>query len=167
MRRIYFLAPDIATTHRIVDEIRSRGIDDRYIHVLAKRGTPLEDMPEATMMQKTDFIPAVERGLALGGTNGLLAGLVTISFSGVVVGGGVLLGLIVAGAGIGSWAGGLIGLNAGNSRLKQYEEAIENGELLVLLDIPKEQVDAISRAITLHQPKAEFGGIEPILPPSY
>ena len=167
MRRIYFLVPNIETTHKIVDEIRSLGIDDRYIHVLAKRGTPLEEMPEATVMQKTDFIPAIERGLALGATNGLLAGLVTLSFSGIVVGGGVLLGLIVAGAGVGSWAGGLIGLNAGNSRLKQYEDAIENGELLVLLDLPKEQIDEISRAITRHHPKAEFEGVEPILPPSY
>ena len=47
MKRIYFLVPDIKTTHIIVDELRSEGIEDRHMHVLAKRDTPMEDMPEA------------------------------------------------------------------------------------------------------------------------
>ena len=69
MRRIYFLVPDIAITHKIVDELRSEGIEDRHIHILAKRDTPLEDIPEAGVTLKTDFIPALERGAALGGSN--------------------------------------------------------------------------------------------------
>lgn len=75
MKRIYFLVPDIATTHKIVNELRSEGMEDEHIHILAKRDTPLEDMREAGVTIKTDFIPAVERGVALGGTTGLLAGL--------------------------------------------------------------------------------------------
>jgi hypothetical protein len=42
MRRIYFLSPDIETTHKIVDELRLEGIEDRHIHILAKRDTPLD-----------------------------------------------------------------------------------------------------------------------------
>ena len=41
MRRIYFLAPNIKTTHAIVEELRNEGIEDRHIHILAKRDTPL------------------------------------------------------------------------------------------------------------------------------
>jgi hypothetical protein len=48
MRRIYFLVPNIETTHKIVDELRSEGIEDRHMHVLAKRDTPLTDLPEAS-----------------------------------------------------------------------------------------------------------------------
>jgi hypothetical protein len=70
MRRIYFLAPDIETTHKIVDELRTEGIEDRHMYILAKRDTPLEDMPEASEFQKTDFIPATERGAALGAATG-------------------------------------------------------------------------------------------------
>jgi len=94
MRRIYFLVPDIATTHKIVDELRSKGIEDRHIHILAKRDTPLEDLPEAGVTVKTDFIPAVERGVALGGTTGLLAGLVGLRFAGFAIAGGPILGLV-------------------------------------------------------------------------
>lgn len=103
MRRIYFLVPNIETTKNIVDELLLARIEERHIHVLAKRGTPLEDLPEATFLQKTDFIPALEQGLALGGATGLLAGLVAISLpTGLVLGGGALFAITLAGAGVGA-----------------------------------------------------------------
>ncbi|MFZ2406659.1 MAG: DUF1269 domain-containing protein [Methylobacter sp.] len=167
MRRIYFLAPNIAITHKIVDELRSEGIEENHIHILAKRDTPLEGLPEAGVSIKTDFLPAIERGVALGGSTGLLAGLVGLRFAGFAIAGGPLLGIIIAGATIGSLMGGLAGMNSGNSRLKQFEEAIEQGELLVLVDVPRERIEAIRKLVTRHHPEAEFEGIEPILPPSY
>jgi hypothetical protein len=167
MRRIYFLIPDIEITRKIVDELRKEGIEDRHIHILAKRDTPMEDIPEAGVSIKTDFLPALERGAALGGTSGLLAGMVALRFAGFALGGGPLLGVIMAGATIGSLMGGLIGMNTGNTRLKQFEEAIERGEFLMLLDISKEQIESIKKLITKHHPEATFEGIEPLLPPSY
>ncbi|MDD5461339.1 MAG: DUF1269 domain-containing protein [Methylococcales bacterium] len=167
MRRIYFLVPDIAITHKIVDELRSEGIDDRHIHVLAKRDTPLEDLPEAGVAIKTDFISGLERGAALGGTTGLLAGLAALRFAGFAIAGGPILGIIMAGASIGSLASGLAGMNSGNSKLRKFEQAIENGELLVLLDVPKDRIEATKKMVTKHHPEAKFGGMEPLLPPSY
>ena len=167
MKRIYFLVPDIETTHKIVDELRSEGIKDRHLHVLAKRDTPLEDMPEASELQKTDFIPAMERGAALGATTGLIAGLVGLRFAGFAIAGGPVLGILFFGATIGTIMSGLAGLQVGNSKVKQYEKAIEKGELLVMVDIDKKRIDEISKVIVKHHPNAEFEGIEPILPPSY
>lgn len=167
MRRIYFLSPNLETTHKIVAELRSEGIEDRHLHILAKRDTPLEDMPEASEFQKTDFIPAIERGAALGATTGLIAGLVGLRFAGFAIAGGPVLGVLVFGATIGAMMSGLAGLQVGNSRLKKYEEAIEKGELLVMVDIPKERIEAIGKLITKHHPTAEFEGIEPLLPPDY
>lgn len=167
MRRIYFLVPNIAITHKIVEELQAEGIEERHIHILAKRDTPLEGLPEAGVSIKTDFLPAVERGVALGGTTGLLAGLIGLRFAGFAIAGGPLLGIIIASATIGSLMGGLAGMNSGNSRLKQFTEAIEQGELLVLIDIPKDRIEAIRKLVIKHHPEAEFEGIEPILPPSY
>jgi hypothetical protein len=166
MRRIYFLSPDLATTHKIVNELRSEGIDDNHIHILAKRDTPLEDMPEAGISIKTDFLPAVERGVALGGTTGLLAGLIGLRLAGFAIAGGPLLGIIIAGATIGSMMSGLMGMNSGNTRLKKFEEAIEQGEILVLVDIPKERIETIKQLVIKHHPGADFEGVEPILPPA-
>lgn len=167
MKRIYFLIPDLDTTHKIVDELRIEGVEDRHIHILAKRDTPLEDLPEAGVTIKTDFIPALERGAALGGATGLLAGLAALRFAGFAIAGGPVLGVIMAGATIGSLMGGLSGMNSANSRFKNFEEAIEQGEILMLLDIPKEKLDNIVKSVTKHHPTAEFEGIESLVPPSY
>ncbi|RMD67961.1 MAG: DUF1269 domain-containing protein, partial [Gammaproteobacteria bacterium] len=88
MRRLYFLVPDVETAKKIVDELLLARVEERHIHLIAKEGTPMEDLPEATFLQKTDFIPALERGLAIGGATGLLAGLVAVTFppAGLVLG---------------------------------------------------------------------------------
>lgn len=166
MRRIYFLVPDLVTTKRIVDELLLARIAERHIHVIAKRGTELEDLPEANLLQKSDFIPAVERGLALGGTAGALAGLVAIALppASTVIAGGILLGSTLAGAGVGAWAGSLIGVSTASSRIKKFEEAIEAGQLLVLADVPKNRVDDIEARIKEHLPTVEIEGTEPIIP---
>ncbi len=83
MRRIYFLVPNIKLTHKIVEELQAKGIEDRHIHILAKRDTPLEGMPEAGVSIKTDFLPAVERGVALGGINGIIGRLNWFALCGV------------------------------------------------------------------------------------
>jgi len=166
MRRIYFLVPDIPTTQKIVDDLLLARIEERHIHVLAKRGTPLVELPEASLLQKTDFIPAVQRGVALGGTTGVLAGLVALAIppAGTVVAGGILLATALAGAGIGAWLGGMVGMNVGNSRTKQFEDAIESGQLLVLADVPKDRVKEIEDRVKQHLPKVEIEGTEPRIP---
>ena len=94
MKRIYFLVPTVEIAKTIVDELLLARIEERHIHILAKHGTPLEDLPEASLLQKSDFIPAMERGLAVGGTVGTLAGLIAVALgpvSLVVAGGGIVL----------------------------------------------------------------------------
>jgi uncharacterized membrane protein len=81
-----------------------------------------------------------------------------------VIAGGVLLGSALAGAGVGAWAGSLIGVSTANSRIKQFETAIESGQLLVLADVPKERVDEIEELVKSHLPEAVIEGTEPIIP---
>ena len=104
---------------------------------------------------------------ALGASTGLLAGLVGLRFAGFAIAGGPILGFLFYGATIGAMMSGLVGRQVGNSKVKKYEEAIEKGELLVMVDIAKERIDEISKVIIKHHPDAEFEGIEPLLPSSY
>jgi hypothetical protein len=167
MKRIYFLVPNTDVARVIVNELLIARIEERHIHILAKRDTPLEDLPEASFLQKSDFIPAMERGLALGGTLGTLAGLVAVAlgpFSLVVAGGGIVLASGLAGAGVGAWLSGMVGLNIGNTRLKRFEEAIEQGELLMMIDVPRDRVKQISELVATHHPEGHLEGMEPTIP---
>ena len=165
MRRIYFLAPNIEVSKKIVDELLLARIEERHIHVLAKRGTPMVNLPEASYLQKSDFVPALEQGLALGGLTGIVAGLVAVSLpGGPVLAGGAILASTLAGAGFGAWVSSMIGSSVGNRRIQQFEEAIEKGEFLFMIDVPKERVGEIETLIKVHHPDAEFGGTEPEIP---
>ncbi|WP_347257572.1 DUF1269 domain-containing protein [Methylocaldum sp.] len=162
MRRIYFLVPDIEITKKIVDELLLARIEERHIHVLAKRGTPLEDLPEATFLQKTDFLPALEQGVALGGATGLLAGLVAIALpTGLVLGGGALFAITLAGAGVGGLMSSMVGSSIGNRRIDQFQEAMEKGEFLLMIDVPRDRVEEIEAIIKKHHPEAECEGTDP------
>jgi len=166
MRRIYFLAPTVASAKAIVDDLLLARIDEHHIHVLAKEGTPLEDLPAAKLAQASDLIPSLERGAAAGGLTGLLAGLVAVSFppAGVVLGGGALLGIALFGAGFGAWMSSMVGVGIPNSRLAEYEASIGKGELLLMIDVPRTRVEEVEAVVRRHHPEAELEGLEPNIP---
>ena len=166
MRRIYFLVPNIDVTKRIVDELLLARIAERHIHIIAKPGTALENLPEANLLQKSDFIPATEQGVAIGGATGMLAGLVAIALPGTapVIAGGVLLASTLAGAGVGSWLGGMVGMSYDSRRIKEFEDAIEAGHFLVLADVPMDRVDEIEEKVKQHIPQVEVEQTEPHVP---
>ncbi|HXV11336.1 MAG TPA: DUF1269 domain-containing protein [Burkholderiales bacterium] len=166
MKRLYFLVPDVESAKHVVDHLLLARIEERHMHVLAKRGTPLESLPEASFMQKSDFVAATQRGFALGGAVGTLAGLVAVSLppAGPVIAGGIILGSALAGAGVGAWVSGMVGMNVGNTRLKRFERAIEEGQLLMMVDVPRDRVDEISATIRKLDPEAHVEGTEPTIP---
>lgn len=168
MKRLYFLVPTIESATQIVDELLLARIEERHIHIAAKDHHILHDanLPEANLLQESDFIPAVEKGIAVGGGTGIVAGLVAMTFppAGLVLGGGAILGMGLAGAGFGAWVSGMIGISIENSQLKGFESAINDGQLLLMVDVNKDSVDEITELVQKHHPEAEVEGTEPTIP---
>ena len=168
MRRLYFLVPDIEDVKVIVDELLLKRIPERHIHIVAKDHHALEqaNLPEAGLFEESDFVPALERGVAVGGVTGLLAGMAAITFppAGIILGGGAVLATSLLGAGLGAWISGMIGVSAPNTQLQRFQEAIEQGQLLMMIDVPKDRVDGVNDLIKEHHPAAEVEGTEPTIP---
>lgn len=166
MRRLYFTLPNLHTANLVVDELLLKRIPEQQIHLVAKDGIELGDLPEANLLQKSDFIPAMERGLAVGGITGAIAGITAVTFppAGLVLGGGAILGTCLAGAGFGAWVSGMIGLDVPNTQIQKFEDAIEEGEILIMVDVPKQRVEDIEKLVQLHHPNAHMGGTEPHIP---
>jgi hypothetical protein len=167
MRRLYFLVPSVDSARTINDELLLARIEERHIHVIAKEGTPLEDLPEATLAQRSDLIPALERGAAIGGATGILAGIiaVTVPPAGLVLGGGAVLATGLAGVGVGALMSSMIGVDTPNSRIQKFQDAIDKGELLMMVDVPKDRIEEIDGLVKKHHPEAEIEGTEPTVPP--
>jgi hypothetical protein len=165
-RRLYFLLPNVQTAKIVVDELLLARIEERHIHVLAREGTPMNHLPEATLLQKSDFVHGVEQGIAVGGATGVLAGLVAVTFppAGLVIGGGALLGIALAGAGVGAWVSSMIALDVPNVRIKEFQHAVDEGHILMMVDVPKGQVESVTDLIKKHHPEADMHGVEPTIP---
>ena len=168
MRRLYFLIPSVDSAKTIVDELLLARVEQRHMHIAAADHHALTEanLPEANLLQESDFIPAVERGLAIGGATGILAGIAAVALPGVglVLGGGAILGIGLAGAGVGAWLSSMIGISVPSSRLTDFEEAIKAGSLLMMVDVPKTRVEEITALIKQHHPEAEIEGTEPVIP---
>jgi len=84
--------------------------------------------------------------------------------SGLEIGGGAVLVLALAGAGIGAWASGMIGTDVPNSQLQKFMPAIERGQVLIMVDVRLGDVRRVSDMIHTQHPEASDHGTEPTLP---
>jgi hypothetical protein len=158
MRRIYFLLPDVQSGKSIIDELLLKRVEWRHIHVLARPDVHLEQLPEATLTQRSDLLPALARGTAAGGVTGMLPP------AGLTIAGGVVVLMTLASAGFGAWTATMIGIGIPSTRLKRFESAIEKGELLMMVDVGKDRVDEIEELVKSHHPEADIEGTDPTIP---
>ncbi|MBK1705762.1 DUF1269 domain-containing protein [Halochromatium glycolicum] len=160
MKRLYFVVPDKGSCQNLVAELRDAGIPNRHLHVVASLTVPLDDLPKAGLTQRTDIVHGFERGLALGGTAGLLGGMLVLAFppAGVVAGGEALVAAVTAGgAGVGALALSLISKDSHNKDLAAFEDDIAHGRILLMVDVPKDELKHWKQLILAHHPEAEIG----------
>lgn len=156
-KQLCFLAPDLERAKLIIDDLRSAGYSDKAINVVANDEIPLEDVPEADLLHGSDLVNAAKRGAATGGTIGALAGLIFVAFppAGLALGGGAILGGAAAGAGFGVWASTLVGISATNSEIQEYQEAIDQGNILIIVDtISHDESLRVEEIVRSHHPEA-------------
>ncbi len=168
MRRLYFLAPHLNSAKAIFHDLLLARIDDHHVHVVSKDESQLikEDLPAATLFEKSDLVPAFERGLIIGFTLGLVLSFIGVVFApfGIQLGGGSVLAITLAGAFFGAWASSMIGISLHNTHLKGFENAIAKGEYLFIVDIPKSRIREITKLMKRHHPEAENEGSDPTVP---
>ena len=165
-RRLYFMVPDAHSARQVRDELLLARIEDSHIHVMARDGIALNDLHEASILQKSDFVHGAETGLAVGGGIGIIAGLVAVFFPPV----GVELQLVtilltaLIGAAFGAWVASMVASSIPNSRLKNFESAIAAGQILMMVDSPSSRVDEIRQLVSARHPEAMNSGMEPTIP---
>jgi hypothetical protein len=82
----------------------------------------------------------------------------------LALGGGAILAIGLAGAGIGSLMSTMIGVDVPNSRIDKFQEAIKQGQILMMVDVPKNRVEEIDKLVKKLHPEAEVEGTEPTIP---
>ena len=68
--RMYVTLPDVSSARQLANDLLLARIEDKHMHFLARRGTDLGELHEASYLQKTDTVHGAFVGLVIGGLMG-------------------------------------------------------------------------------------------------
>lgn len=165
-RRLYFVLPDLVSAKKIVDDLLLARIEDRHMHFHAKDGVSLEGLHQANLLQTSDIVHGAESGLVVGGVAGVMAGIAVMLFppTGVSMQLVTILITAVLGSVFGLWVSSMIASSIPNSRLREFEEDLEAGKILLMVDVPSARVTEIRELFTKRHPEAIGGSQEATIP---
>lgn len=164
-RRMYFLLPDVRRARGVFKELLLARVEERHIKVMAKEGTLLGELPEAAILEKSDALHGAGLGLLVGGATGALVGLAIMLYPSerYTLNLAIVLAMALVGAVMGVWVSGMIGSSTPNTHLEKFQDEIEHGKVLMMVDVPPERVDQISGDIKRHHPEVDLRGFDPTL----
>lgn len=165
-RKLYFMLPDIASARAMLDELLLARIHEQNMRFWARDDMLPADMPAANFWQKTDLVHGLETGALIGAAVGLVVGILLLLFQpqGIVLRTEAILVAALGGALFGAWVAGMVAAAIPNSRLKAFQEGIERGQVLLILDIPYARVSAVEELFARRHPEVRFGGQDPHTP---
>ena len=164
--RMYVTLPDVASARQLANDLLLARIEDRHMHFLARRGTDLGELHEASYLQKTDTVHGAFTGLVIGGIVGVAVGLLLVYFppGGASVQLVAVLIAAIVGAVLGVWIAGMLGLQVPNTQLKAFEQDLQEGKILLMLDLPASRYEEIRQVLARSHPEAVNRGNEPMVP---
>jgi uncharacterized membrane protein YeaQ/YmgE (transglycosylase-associated protein family) len=163
---MYVTLPDVASARSLANDLLLARIEHRRMHFLARRGTDLGELNEASYLDKTDAVHGAAVGLVLGGIMGALVGAALVNYppEGVSIRMVAVLVAALVGAVLGVWVAAMVGLQVPNSRLRAFQRDLEEGQILLMLDVPSGRYDEVHDIIARKHPEAVDRGNEPTVP---
>jgi uncharacterized membrane protein YeaQ/YmgE (transglycosylase-associated protein family) len=164
--RMYVTLPDLASARQLANDLLLARVEDRHMHFLARRGSDLGELHEASYLQKTDAVHGAFTGLVIGGVVGVIVGVLLLYFppGGASIQMAAVLVAALVGAALGVWIAGMMGLQVPNTQLKGFEQEIQEGKILLMLDVPASRYEEVRNVIARSQPQAVNRGNEPMVP---
>ncbi|WP_374565910.1 DUF1269 domain-containing protein [Ideonella sp.] len=166
-RRLYVVLPDVASARQTANDLLLARIEDRHMHFLSRRDMSLGELREASFLQKSDVRHAFFLGAGLGVLGGATLGVIlkmTDLGGGYNFDVGTLIICTIAGLLLGAWASTLIGVSTPSVALKPFEEELEAGKILLMVDVPHSRVEEIQALLENRHPEAQRKGIDLTMP---
>lgn len=166
-RRIYWLLPDVASARKTMDDMLLARIDERHMHFVGREDIDLSGLHAANILQTSDVVRAAQMGALIGAVMGAAAGSMVALYlpaAGDPPQWGLVVVLAMVGAAFGTWASSMIGVSTPSQRLRRFEPAIEQGQILLMVDVPRGRVEEIESRLQALHPEAHLEGIEPNIP---
>lgn len=165
-RRLYFILPDVKSAHAMMNDLLLARVNADNIHFLARLGTPMGDLPEATVSERTDLFEGWEIGLVMGALLGLALGLIALSvptwwYTMPLPTVTTLMICTLVGLLVGGLVTALVATTIPNTQLKQFEDQIAKGQVLMMVLAPFHRVHEIRQKVVNGHPEAAYQGTWP------
>jgi len=162
MTRIYYLLNTLNEADSLSDMLHQNGIADWQFHVLAKDedGLYQHHLHRANFLQKRDVVHSGERGALIGGAVGLYLSLFVLPWS--ISSTALLASIMATMFTIGVLVGAVLGNSHENYKIARFHADLEQGRLLIMLDVRKFQYDEVMSLMQQKYPKLKTVGKDSI-----
>lgn len=151
-RSLYFLFHDEHTVRRVIDELeKSLGLDDFQLHAITNEGHTLVEMPGATVHKKSSAAIRTEKVLWYLSIGVFTIALIALALTLLAASWywAILFGVLVVAA---QFSGYLFGNRVPNAQLDRFRTGLEQGDIVLQVDVPRGRVKEIKGFIAAHHP---------------
>jgi hypothetical protein len=152
-RRLYFVLPDKKLAQDIERELLLRLVNTDQIGFMAQSDNDLGDLLRPGAMQWSDLRHGIKVGLLAEGLTGAVIGLLLSLYAGLQTELSIILLMAVGGAVFGVWMQSMT-VRVPNRRLQTLQQNIRNGQILLMIDVTQEQVEAVTQLVGRWHPAA-------------
>jgi len=152
-RRLYFLFPETESAGSAVSDLESLGVDRGHVYVLAREDIDLGNLPTATRRQRRELLGHIEHRTWNG--NLMVFGLAVFAL--VIATAlenmmaiAVAMLVILASVASGAW----FAMFVPNVRLQEFRTALNQGEILLMVDLSRECAEEVEELMHRRHPEA-------------
>ncbi len=155
--RLYFLLPDEILTKHVVDDLANSGIKHQHIHALKRNLNDLKPNKENPQWQRLDMAQRIER---IAWNSNLVIFFIAlcvliaslwIEFTGLAIAAFIIMLATFL-------LGDLFAARIPKVHLKEFEDALSHGEVLLMVDVPEKMLVQTEELVLSHHPAAIAGG---------
>ena len=151
-KRIFCLVDSCEEAESLYKALLLSEVPKSDIRCLCRYGQCVGSIPPATILQKTDLLHGLWRGLVCGGITGTAIGIgLYLWYPDIAsIGLGIILTMTLIGAAFGAWASSLVAISIPSSRLGPFHSEIANGRILLMVDVAESRREAVTSLIASH-----------------
>lgn len=164
MKCLYYLTPDLDSTHQVSVDLHAAGIKDFFLHVVSKdeSGLKQQHIHSSNYLETLDIVRDGLIGAGIGMVVGFIGAWLLMVFQpfGPDVPAIVYVMVVALATMFGAWEGGLTGIATENKKLRKFHRDIEAGKFLILIYAWKEEEATVKAMMRTRHPEAELVAVD-------
>ena len=153
MKRHFYISDDLDDLATVARDLEAAGISKPQIHVLSNddAGVELTQLNQVEAVLKKDVVHGTELGALAGIVSGVAVLLLfwasglTATYTWVPA---IFLAVIVIG--FCTWEGGLIGIQRPHMDFRRFQEVLQQGRHILLVDVSPQNMETLRRVVDQH-----------------